>query len=350
MQKKILLIPILVLFLLSSCFKKEDPITLPIGNTEITTLFLGDNYENDMYFDLGTNTYQQKQRADWDLRFETGDKDWGVFINTGNDIKVRKLGVYNLDEKSTFDTTKILQTLPILYDAPDGNPENSAFKDWREYKVKPGTATQKDGIYLLELNHGIGHHRFKRLQIQSVSDSDFVCIITDLYNASGDSILGNNVKTVIKKNKNQNYTYLSFKGYTHIVMNQEPDKSSWDFVFTRYIHFFPNILPNGDLFPYPVTGVMSNRNKVKVAKDSTRNFNDISGDDVYAYTFTTNANAIGYDWKSHAFGPGGPYTVDSKITFIICDTEGNYYKLRFLDFNNSKGEKGYPKFEYVRIK
>ena len=53
---------------------------------------------------------------------------------------------------------------------------------------------------------------------------------------------------------------------------------------------------------------------------------------------------------SHAFGAAGNYTVNSNITYIVKDTDGNYYKLRFLDFYNNKGDKGYPKFEFSRIK
>jgi hypothetical protein len=42
--------------------------------------------------------------------------------------------------------------------------------------------------------------------------------------------------------------------------------------------------------------------------------------------------------------------VNAKITFIIQDTDGQIYKLRFLDFYNAKAEKGYPKFEFLRIR
>lgn len=41
------------LIALSSCFKNEEAIELPLGNSEISTLFLGKDYEYDMYFEIG---------------------------------------------------------------------------------------------------------------------------------------------------------------------------------------------------------------------------------------------------------------------------------------------------------
>lgn len=344
--------PVILLLLLtaslSSCFKKEDPIQLPFGTSEIKTVFLGNEYENEMYFDLSTGSYMQKRRIEWDMRFETTDNGWGIFVNTGANIKVRRLELHHLNEPKNFDTTAIM-ALPVIQEAPDGKAETSSFKDWKSYKQGAG-ASQIHGIYVLELSHTTGQQRFKRLQIESVNDTAFICVFTDLFDAAGDSILFNNSKTVIKKNKNQNYTYLSFKNYTHIVQNQEPNKDKWDFVFTRYTHLFPGILPNGALFPYVVTGVLSSRYNVEIARDSVRNYSEITGLNIPNYTFSTDANTIGFDWKSHSFSAAGTYTVNSKLTYIIKDTDGEYYKLRFLDFYNAKGEKGYPKFEYERIK
>jgi hypothetical protein len=90
---------------------------------------------------------------------------------------------------------------------------------------------------------------------------------------------------------------------------------------------------------------------VEVAKDSAMTpFDEIDGNSISKYHFTTNRNGIGYDWKTHAQGPGGAYSIAPKVTYIIKDTEGHYYKLRFLDYNNALGQSGYPKFEFIRIK
>lgn len=336
------------LLTLSSCFKKEDAVKLPIGNSEITTLFLGKDYEYDMYFDMSSNSYKQNKRSEWDLRFESSDDGWGVFINTEAEIVVHKLDLYHLSEPTNFDTNAIIASTGLI-DKPSGLPEESAMWEWKDSYKQGGGATQLHGIYVLEFKRRSMPHKLKRMQIISVSDTTFECIFTDFYDAAGDSILYNNNRTIIKKDKNQNYTYFSFEGgVPHVVPNVEPNKDNWDFVFTRYIEFFN--LSGSYVLPYPVNGVKSNRNNVLVARDSLTNFNDINASTIGNYTFSSRADAIGYDWKSHAYSGGGTYTVNSKITYIIKDTDGDYYKLRFLDFYNEKAEKGYPKFEFVRIK
>lgn len=338
---------IAILVSLSSCFKKEEAIQLPIGNSEIKTVFLGKEYEFDTYFDLGTNAYRQNIRSDWDLRFETSKDGWGIFINTESEIVVHKYNMYHLSEPKTFDSLAIME-MEDLIDKPNGKPEESAFKDWRTYK-QGGGASQLHGIYVIEFKRRPLKEKFIRVQILNVSDTAYTCRFTPLYDAAGDSILYNNSNFIVKKESNQNYTYLTFKGGSpNLVPNVEPNKNDWDFVFTRYIEFFD--LGSGVILPYPVNGVKSNKFNVLVARDSVSNFNDIDMTYISRYNFSTNEDAIGYDWKSHAYGAGGNYSVNSKIAYIIKDTEGYYYKMRFLDFYNDKAEKGYPKFEFVRIK
>lgn len=337
---------IAILMSLSSCFKKEDAIMLPIGTSEIQTVFLGKEYEYDTYFDLGTNAYRQNLRSDWDLRFESSKNGWGVFINTESEIVVHKLDIIHLSEPKTFDTLKIMD-MPDLIDKPSGKAEESAFFDWRTYKQGQG-ASQQHGIYMIEFKRRPLNEKFIRVQILSVSDSNFVCRFTQLYDAAGDSILYNNTDFIIPKSNNYNYTYCSLKGGSpKLIQNVEPSKTDWDFVFTRYIEFFD--LGSGVILPYPVNGVKSNKYNVTVARDSVSNFNEIDMSYIARYSFSDREDAIGYDWKSHAYGAGGSYSVNSKLIYIIKDTEGHYYKLRFLDFYNDKAEKGYPKFEFVRI-
>ena len=339
MKQGLFIFGLLTLFL-SACFKKEDPIILPAGSSTISTVFIGTEYEKDMYFDISTNTFQEKQSADWDIRFETTDAGYGVFLNNGNLIKARKIGVYGLTEKLASDSN-YYKTTKELRDAPEGKADQSAIGDWRNYKS--AAPDFLPGIFVIELSYESGSNKYKKLQLLNVDDTAFFVRITNFSETSGDTL-------VIHKDKTRNFTYYSFKNGGRIVDQVEPDKNGWDLVFTRYNHFFYGILPNNEPFPYRVSGVLSNPNKVTIARDSLDNFEKITGASIPNYDFSNNWNVIGYDWKSHAFGAAGNYTVNSHITYIIKDTDDNYYKLRFLDFYNNKGEKGYPKFEFTQIK
>jgi hypothetical protein len=68
---------------------------------------------------------------------------------------------------------------------------------------------------------------------------------------------------------------------------------------------------------------------------------------INSYAFSNNQNIIGFDWKSYVFNEG--YIVNPDITYIIKDSKNNYFKLRFIDFYNSNGEKGYPTFEVRKL-
>jgi hypothetical protein len=348
--KRALPIFLIIILGLSSCFKKEDPIVLPSGNSEIATLALGANYEKEVFFDLNTNTYQERRWADWDLRFDASKDGYGVFINTGKDMVVRKIDIFALIEPKAVDTN-YFKTYTALVDAPEGKANLSAMGDWRSYKKTTQTNVFY-GIYIIESRDKVGYKRFKRLQIiepsGSSKDSFFYIIITELFDAAGDTVNSGEILE-IPKNQKQNFTYYSFTN--GIVDNAEPDKTTWDFSFTRYKHIFYNVLPNNQPFPYTVSGVLNNAFNVEIARDSAMiAFDDIDAASIPKYRFTTNRNAIGYDWKTHAQGPTGSYAITPKVTYIIRDTDGQYYKLRFLDYNNNLGTPGYPKFEFIRIK
>lgn len=337
---------LVIVLLLSGCFKKEDAIILPAGNSEIRTIWLGKDYEKEMYFEISSNSFQEKQSADWDIRFESGSDEHGVFLNNGNLIIAKKIEVYDLKETRSKDTF-YFKEFKELVDAPNGKADKAAMADWKSYtSLGPDPSP---GIYVIELSYLSGIDKYKRVQILSVNDSAYRVIFSNLEDKDGKPVtVGDTV--VIPKDKSRNYTYYSFKNGGHIVANAEPDKNTWDLVFTRYKHIFYGILPGNEPFPYRVTGVLSSPNNVIIARDSMDNFNQINASSIAQFTFSDDLNVIGYDWKSHAFGAAGNYTVNSKITYIIMDTKGDYYKLRFLDFYDTKGEKGYPKFEFVQIK
>ncbi len=246
-------ISLLAMVLLSSCFKKEDPLFLPIGTSNITTLSMGPEYKKEVYFDLSTNSYQEKILADWDIRFQSGDKDFGIFLNNGTNIIAFKIDVFNLDEFSSYDTTTILKNKE-MYDAPEGYVNKAALGGWKSYK----NFNQKSGIYVIKLNYNSGFEKFKRIQIVNVDDTSYSLIITDLFlnnDKNKPIITGDTIHLL--KDKTTNYTYYSFRtgGTGAIVRNVEPPKENWDFVITRYKHIFYGILPGNEPFPYILTGL-----------------------------------------------------------------------------------------------
>lgn len=304
---------------------------------------MGEHYEKQMFFDLSSNTFQEKQLVDWDLSFESSDNGYGVFLNTGYDIKICKSDYYTLIEPKTKDSNFIKQEMikHELLDGSDGKVETSAIGDWRKDTVSDGNGGFLYRIYFIQLPYG--SDRFRRLQIMGVSDSVYAIKVTKLYE-------NNAPITEINKNKAQNFTFYSFKNGGHVVDNAEPPKETWDIEFTQYKTVIPN---PPTTIRYLLTGVLSNRNNVAVATDFTSDWDKLDKNCIHNYTFDTDRDAIGWDnWKTYTSpgSAGGKYVVNSKITYIIRDTDGHYYKLRFLDFYDKLGKRGNPKFEYIRIR
>jgi hypothetical protein len=129
-------------------------------------------------------------------------------------------------------------------------------------------------------------------------------------------------------------------------MTLEPPKEDWDLFFTQYTDIL--ITSEGEAFPYLVTGVLLNPNKVKALRATDGSFESLSLEDAMSLNLSSAVNTIGYNWKYYNFNDA-VYTVNTQQTYVIQDVEGYYYKLRFIGFYNQQGEKGYPQFEFQRL-
>jgi hypothetical protein len=105
----------------------------------------------------------------------------------------------------------------------------------------------------------------------------------------------------------------------------------------------------GTLMPYGLTGVLINGNGVEGWKETNKSFDDIDINYAKSVQLSTNAEAIGWDWKSYN-QTSGRYTVNKTVTYIIKPVTSDYYfKLRFIDYYDDKGVKGTPTFDLQRL-
>lgn len=85
-------------------------------------------------------------------------------------------------------------------------------------------------------------------------------------------------------------------------------------------------------------------------QDSTpgfKSFETITGQDMASFPFYKEAAIIGFDWKLYDFNLG--YIIYENKYYALKDPAGFYYKIRFLDFYDSLGNKGACLFEYQRL-
>ena len=149
---------------------------------------------------------------------------------------------------------------------------------------------------------------------------------------------------MLVKQINKDYTtnMIRYSFESNMISSLEPNKEDWDLLFTQYTHLFPN---NISTPAYLVTGVLLNSSyEAQAAIDTINSFQEISFSNITDYSFSKNQDIIGYNWKEYSFD-NQSYTTNSNIHYIIKTHDNRYFKLRFIDFYNSIGEKGHPTFE-----
>jgi hypothetical protein len=317
-MKKALLIALIPV--LGACFKKEIPVEKPTSGATTTQIELGGDYANQIYYDLETNSIiRQNNREIWDLAFEAGDNGFHILLN---ESRIMSAALSN-----ETDITALTSDAGLTYrwDFHTGNLDSTAIGDWQSLGK----------VYAIDLGTSLAGTNLgkKKLKVLSVSNTEYQIEFADLNSSSIQTF-------TIPKSTTAGFTYFSMTG-SGSLKDVEPDKGTWDLIFTAYCHVFD------EHTPYSVVGVLSNRFGVKVQEVSIP-FADLKYADIVESDFEERINVIGYDWKTYDFD-NGTYIVNSDRTFIVKTVLGRYYKIRFVDYYDENGIKGAPKFEVQEL-
>jgi hypothetical protein len=314
---------------LLSCEKKEDLWELPAppANEKVQTFDLGPNYENVIFYQLATQKAQMANLFSWDLAFETGADEYHVRMNGGKDVQV-----YNTHDtdfaKTTFATTKIAWK----WDGAGGEKDSTAVGDWKD-SIDHSVSANK--VYIFDLSKASAP-RYKKVKFISVTAAQYTIRIANLDNSDA-------VEMTIPKDASRNYVHLNLS--TKQVVIYEPPTNTWDIVFTRYRFVFYDTYP---FTPYLLNGVLINTKHISIAETKILKYDDIDAEIAASLLLTRKEDEIGYDWKEYNL-TAGKYTVNPNQIFIMKDDNGDVYKMRFIDFYNEQGLKGFPKFVYQKL-
>lgn len=322
-----------VLFSLSSCFK-EKPIAPPnnqgIGQTFVVPM--GPDYNDQFFYSLESNSIiSQNDRLAYDLLFECKDNSYYIWLNTSKFMSVTKTNKTELKDVSSADTLGA----DWKYELGEFNGDSNAIGQW--WLPQGGLPVSEGKVYVINLGYD---NELNPLGCIKMKVGDFT---GSSYAITYERLDYDTLKKtkIITKDGSRNYCYFSFSGSGTVVNNIEPDKSMWDFCFTRYsvVFYDPYYLP------YEVTGVLHNPSRVSAYMDSTVNFASVDIADFDISRLQSKRDAVGYDWKRYELGT---YTPKTWYVYFVKVDDDKFYKLRFLDFNKD-GVKGYPTFEYFRL-
>lgn len=316
---------------LTSCFEEEMMVPPhQQGDLEEGQAAQGPDYSRQIFYDLNRNMeVASNVISDWDLCFESSTGGWLIRLNSS------KFMVAGNTNDTTFGSEIDESGLEMRFDPSNGNPDSTAIGAWFE---DSGDSIWSLGhVYLVdrgmdEHNRQVGSKKV-RFDIQG---KDYMVRHADPDN-NKDTVV------VIRRDKGSDRIYFSFENG---IVDIAPEPDDWSLLFSKYTTML--VTNVGDNYPYLVTGVMLNPNGVAAALDTIHEFTSIELGDTIDLQLTTHADVIGYDWKYYNFDDA-VYTIVPGQAYLIRDRDGFYYKLRFIDFYNDTGEKGYPGFEYVRL-
>jgi len=330
MNRKLIIFQILVFLAATSCFKEDIKLEAPKpGDVETMTIEIGYPYLNQVYYNCKDNKIvSTNTKYDWHLGFETGENGYHIKVNTAKGIFVSNQG------NVAFDAITSATGLTWQWDASSGNLDSLAIDNW--YNTTTELAT--NNLYIIDLQsdkdgHSLG---YKKIKFENVTGTNYTFSYADLDGSNFNSF-------TLEKDNALNFVSFTFANGGEI-KNIEPPKDQWDLCFTNYQHFFSN-LP----LPFVITGVFSNKYAgIKIAENNDNKFASIQLSDTLTEEFTAYQDEIGYDWKIRN-NADNSFTIDGNKSFILKDQNGLFYKIRFVDFYNETGSKGYPKFEIQKL-
>lgn len=371
-MKIIKLFPVLIaLFAIHSCFPAdEDPVSIPpISGAILEPEVGGANEPNQVWIKLSDSTKNSfNKRTDWDLAFYSGD-EFRVTLNYSVALMVGKIpNATDIDSVTEADISALKNKVIIdpqnieteqYIDDPTGN-----FLTQTTGIAEISANDNENPIYLVNMGFDVptlqpnpgnanttGSPRgWKKIQILRAPNG------YKIKYADAGSTTHN--EFVITKNPDYNFTFFSMiSGET---VNIQPKKKNWDMVFTLFLNHSYDTAGNyvgGTYFynDYILTNTLDGVGAyyVNIPENSNADeyYNNFKLQDVDASKFIFNdQRAIGENWRTvvGANGVSGAFVYSDRF-FVIKDSDGFLYKLRFNKMMNNEGERGYPQFEYEAL-
>ena len=344
----------------------------PITGSSVNVPIGGATEPNQVWIDLSDMVKDENEprktinkRTDWDLGFYTGD-DFRVIINgslamtvikipNATDIsKVKEADIESLKDIAqvgTFDSENMK-----YIDNPNGQflTQTSGIE-----AIKANDA--ENPIYLVNLGREIppannigpgsvslsGDPRgWKKVQILRATNG-YKIRYADL-NAGSEGVK----EYIITKDPEYNFAFFNLKTGTPAKI--QPKKKSWDIAFTTFTNevFMGPGSSAGSYFyaDFITTNTLDGVGayQVNVTGNLEQAYAAFKLKDVDASKFVFNDHrAIGDKWRTTTGTPDNPVPfVYANRFFILKDTNGFYFKLKFSSMKNVKGERGFTGFAF----
>lgn len=336
--KRINYLLIFTAILLASCFR-EDEVVVPQkpGNLETVVIEMLPDYTIQTWFSFEHGIVSSCNRDSWDLAIATREGDYTLWLNTSLFMYAAHSGI------TEFSVPLQTAGMEWKFDASDGSEAGNAIGKW----WTADTSGFRGNGEVLLIDRGIDSEGFSRgfLKIQPHIDplSGEVSIRIARPDGTNERVFD------FPRDPVRRFSTLSFDNGAPDPQT-EPTAGRWDLLFTTYTTLlFTN---TGEPYPYLVNGVLLNDTLVMAALDTLKPFTEIDRDYAETVWLSSSRDMIGYEWKQingDVTSGDITYTAQSGWTYLVRNREGLFFKMRFIDFYNNQGKKGYPTFEFQRL-
>ncbi|WP_262152369.1 HmuY family protein [Chryseobacterium foetidum] len=346
-----------------SCINDNEDIVAvaPIDGDLVNVSVGGATQPNQVWFDLSENKFVSTKRTDWDLAFYSGSQ-FKVVLNSSIMMAAAKIpNATNIDAV----TPASVLSLQTQVQVANFNPANEVYIDDVKGDFPSGytaigevkSMDADNGIYLLNLGKDVYNGPVALGAVTYSGDARGWMKIQVTRSGEGYKIkyaeLGatNHKELTVAKNTAYNYSFVSLKNNKEVLI--QPEKKKWDLCFS----VFTNMIPGAGSYAY--ADFVNNNNvgnvgayEVTVAAPATGvdAYNSFKASDIDQSKFIFNDHRIiGSNWRGTATGP----EIFGDRFYVIKDSDGYYFKLRFTRLTKEKadaqglaGERGFPSFEY----
>ena len=346
-----------IIYRCNSDHAASGPIEIIIEGATIAPNVGGPNQPNQVYVDLSANTTTVVKRDSWDLGFSSGS-DFRVVLNGSIYMAAAQLTATDIDAVNAT-TAEVLELQPqvavgtfeaisgTFIDAPDGKISGSAIAEISSNDIE-------NHVYLINLGDEIGTTTPPTGSVAVTGAARGWMKIKVLRNGDGYTLKYANLEetthTEVKISKNPDYEFTFFSLNKKSVVNVAPTKNEWDLNFT----VFSNIIPGAGAYGYSDFVLNNIKAGAKVylvnaTADTQLTYDSYAFGNVDASKFSDDQRSIGATWRNGG-GPNALPPLKADVFYVIKDTDGNLYKMKFLAFTNEAGERGYPEFIYSLLK
>lgn len=292
------------------------------------------NAENSVYVDFSANEQSSVKRNSWQLAFTCGS-DFRVYLN--NTTISRAMEATDINMEDVITEAKLEPYATKLEMAMGGESSMDIVDSFDKNTTR--TVIQEGKIYIYRNEDA--DFSFYKVKVTK-KDNNTYSVSYAKWNSS-------DVKTAeVKKDSKYNIVGLSFTDGQTIIVERE--KENWDIVWGRNT-FESSMVPDK---PSAMSDIVFINNQAGVLAAEVLEediaYADYTDKNLTSTVLASNIGIIGGNWRGTE-GMPPVMSVKADRYYIIKDTSGNIYKLKFLAIGGSDGAtRGYPqlKFEFIK--